>query len=163
MTLCNSNKPSLPLCPQREGGRGLGKEAMGGSNRNKKPSVLKSKRDNAGTEERQREARDQRPLPFYGDLPCEALDLGKGIQKSRQDIGAAPWLRAAVFWLLPRAQPQHPRMCISLEFFMNGAFMEEAPSCLPRSEHGRVWKSQDSCQLRVSNRSHGKVTTFHGL
>lgn len=147
MTHCNSNKLFLPFCPQREDRRGLGKKSMGGSNRNTKPSVLKSKRDNVVTEEGKGEARDQRPLPSYGDLPCETLNLGKRIQSSRQDIGASPWLRAAVFWLLPRAQPQHPRMCISPEFFMNGTFMEEVPSCFPRSEHGRVWKNQDYCQL----------------
>lgn len=66
-TFCNSNKPSLPLCPQKEGRRRLEKEAMGGSNRNKKPSVLRQKRDSTGTEEGQGEARDQRPPPFYGD------------------------------------------------------------------------------------------------
>lgn len=113
------------MYPQREGGRGLGKEAMGGSNRNKKPSVLRLKRDSAGTEAGQGEARDQRPLPFYGDLPCEALDLGKRIQKSTQD---SPWLRAAVSWLLPQAQTQHPRICISPEFFMNGASWRKLPA-----------------------------------
>ena len=109
------------------------------------------------------EGQGTRPLPFWRGLIIRGCRCGRRIQKRAQNTGVAPWLRAAVLWLLPQVQSHRPRMRVP-GIVQNRAFLEEAPCCLQRAERGGEWTSQmtlESCES--INRSHVRITTLPSI
>lgn len=133
--LCDSNQPSFPFFPpERRVGETLERKPWVVGNRSKKKPIC--------IEVEVGEGQGKRPLPFWRGLIIRGCRRGKRIQKCTQNTGVAPWLRAAVLWLLPQVQSYHSRMRVP-GIVQNGAFLEEAPCCLQRAERGGEWTSQD--------------------
>lgn len=154
--LCDSNQPSFSFSPTREkGGRDLGKEAMGGTKQEQQQQKSVLRWGWGGAEEETQ--------PFWKRLIMGGRKCRKRIQRGTRGTGAAPWLRAAVLWLLPQVQSCHPRMQVP-GTVQNRAFLEEAPCCLQRSdvvEGGQVKTTLENCES--INRSQVRITTLPSI